>query len=228
MNSFLEFINRVPLLIESILVVLVPSSKQVYANTYANEEASDDELLVASLTDDTSVKTDSVFVDNGNTKYVLSSAAHESAAANFVQAQSSMQKEIQEYEEEQERIRQEEEAKKSRAVGSSYSYNLSEVAGGDVWSIANSLVGMPGDCFYICQLFIQAYTGQWRSFGDIYQTDSPEPGDLIYYANGGTGYQHWAIYLGGDQSLQGNYNGTTVIRSLYISSASSPVFYKLP
>ena len=228
MNSFLEFINRVPLLIESILVVLVPSSKQVYANTYANEEASDDELLVASLTDDTSVKTDSVFVDNGNTKYVLTSAAHESATANFVQAQSSMQKEIQEYEEEQERIRQEEEANKSRAVGSSYSYNLSEVAGGDAWSIANSLVGMPGDCFYICQLFIQAYTGQWRSFGDIYQTDSPEPGDLIYYADGGTGYQHWAIYLGGDQSLQGNYNGTTVIRSLYISSASSPVFYKLP
>ncbi len=227
MNSFLEFINRVPLLIESILVVLVPSSKQVYANTYANEEASD-ELLVSSVSDDTSIKNDSVFVDNGNTKYVLTSKGHVSATVNFVKAQDNMNADIEAYEEEQEKIRQEEEAKKSRGVGSSYSYNLSEVAGGDVWSIANSLVGMPGDCFYICQLFIQAYTGQWRSFGDVYQTDSPEPGDLIYYADGGTGYQHWAIYLGGDQSLQGNYNGTTVIRSLYISSASAPIFYKLP
>lgn len=225
MNSFLEFINRVPLLIESILVVLVPSSKQVYANTYANEEASDDELLVASLTDDTSVKADSVFVDKGNTKYVLTSKGHESATFNFVKAQNSMNEAIKEYEEEQERIKQEE-AKANGA--SSYSYNLSDIASGDVWSIANSLVGMPGDCFYICQLFIQAYRGEWKSFGDIYQTDSPEPGDLIYYADGGTGYQHWAIYLGGDQSLQGNFNGTTVIRSLYISSASAPVFYKLP
>lgn len=222
MNSFIEFINRVPLLIESVLVVLVPSSNQVYANTYTNESASDDELLVASISDNTSTKNDTVFVDNGNTKYVLTSKGHEYATVNFVKAQDNMDAAIKEYEEEQEKLKQEE------SVGlRSYSFNLSEVAGADVWTIANSLVGMPGDCYYIAQLFIQAYRGEWRSFSDIYQTDSPEPGDLIYYENGGTGYQHWAIYLGGDQSLHGNYNGTTVIRSIYINSGSSPIFYKL-
>ena len=224
MNSFLEFINRVPLLIESILVVLVPNSKQVYANTYTNEETSDEELLVAQLSSETSEKNDLVFVDNENTKYVLTSIAHESATLNFVKAQNDMDEAIREYEAELERLKQEQEG----SAESSYTFNLSEVAGEDIWTIANSLVGMPGDCFYICQLFIQAYRGEWRSFGDIYQTDSPEPGDLIYYSDGGKGTQHWAIYLGGDQSLQGNYNGTTVIRSLYIASASSPIFYKLP
>lgn len=222
MNSFIEFINRIPLLIESILVVLVPNSKQVYANTYTNEETTDEELVVTSLVDDASEKTDLVFVDD-NSEYILTSKAHESATDNFVKAQNDMDQAIQEYEEELERLKQED-----GSIENSYTYNLSELVGADAWTIANSLVGMPGDCFYICQLFIQAYRGQWRSFGDIYQTDSPEPGDLIYYTDGGLGTQHWAIYLGGDQSLQGNYNGTTVIRSLYIDSASSPIFYKLP
>ena len=52
MNSFIEFINRVPLLIESILVVLVPSSQQVYANTYTNEELENDELIVKTVSSD--------------------------------------------------------------------------------------------------------------------------------------------------------------------------------
>lgn len=224
MNSFLEFINRVPLLIESMLVALMPSSNQVYANAYTNEDASNDVLLVTSITDESNKKNDLVFLDNENTKYILNPYGCELATENFVNAQNDMEEAIAEYEAELERLKQVDVG----SIDDSYTFNLSEVVGQDAWTIANSLVGMPGDCFYICQLFIQAYTGQWRSFGDIYQTDSPEPGDLIYYANGGMGTQHWAIYLGDDQSLQGNFNGTTVIRSLYIASASSPVFYKLP
>ena len=218
MNSFIEFINRVPLLIESILVVLVPSSQQVYANTYTNEELENDELIVKTVSSDE--EKDFVFADSANTKYILETKGQEVATANFDKLQGELNIAIEEYEAEQ--------AKLSRSGSrSTYTFNMSELAGGDVWSIANGLVGTPGNCFYICQLFIQAFTGEWNSHGNIYQTDSPSPGDLIYYANGGMGAQHWAIYLGGDQALHGNYNGTTVIRSIYLKSGSSPVFYKL-
>lgn len=218
MNSFIEFINRVPLLIESILVVLVPSSQQVYANTYTNEELENDELIVKTVSSDE--EKDFVFADSANTKYILETKGQEVATANFDKLQGELDIAIEEYEAEQ--------AKLSRSGSrSTYTFNMSELAGGDVWSIANGLVGTPGNCFYICQLFIQAFTGEWNSLGNIYQTDSPSPGDLIYYANGGMGAQHWAIYLGGDQALHGNYNGTTVIRSIYLKSSSSPIFYKL-
>lgn len=218
MNSFIEFINRVPLLIESILVVLVPSSQQVYANTYTNEELENDELIVKTVSSDE--EKDFVFADSANTKYILETKGQEVATANFDKLQGELDIAIEEYEAEQ--------AKLSRSGSrSTYTFNMSELAGGDVWSIANGLVGTPGNCFYICQLFIQAFTGEWNSLGNIYQTDSPSPGDLIYYANGGMGAQHWAIYLGGDQALHGNYNGTAVIRSIYLKSGSSPVFYKL-
>ena len=218
MNSFIEFINRVPLLIESILVVLVPSSQQVYANTYTNEELENDELIVKTVSSDE--EKDFVFADSANTKYILETKGQEVATANFDKLQGELDIAIEEYEAEQ--------AKLSRSGSrSTYTFNMSELAGGDVWSIANGLVGTPGNCFYICQLFIQAFTGEWNSLGNIYQTDSPSPGDLIYYANGGMGAQHWAIYLGGDQALHGNYNGTTVIRSIYLKCGSSPIFYKL-
>ena len=69
MNSFIEFINRVPLLIESILVVLVPSSQQVYANTYTNEELENHELIVKTVSSDE--EKDFVFADSANTKYIL-------------------------------------------------------------------------------------------------------------------------------------------------------------
>ena len=218
MNSFIEFINRVPLLIESILVVLVPSSQQVFANTNTNEEFENHELIVKTVSSDE--EKDFVFADSANTKYILETKGQEVATANFDKLQGELDIAIEEYEVEQ--------AKLSRSGSrSTYTFNMSELAGGDVWSIANGLVGTPGNCFYICQLFIQAFTGEWNSLGNIYQTDSPSPGDLIYYADGGMGAQHWAIYLGGDQALHGNYNGTTVIRSIYLNSGSSPVFYKL-
>ena len=163
MNSFIEFINRVPLLIESILVVLVPSSQQVYANTYTNEELENDELIVKTVSSDE--EKDFVFADSANTKYILETKGQEVATANFDKLQGELDIAIEEYEAEQ--------AKLSRSGSrSTYTFNMSELAGGDVWSIANGLVGTPGNCFYICQLFIQAFTGEWNSLGNIYQTDS--------------------------------------------------------
>lgn len=96
---------------------------------------------------------------------------------------------------------------------------------GNVWSVARSLVGYKGDCWSIVKLFYQKYSGQsptTRSY-----TDYPIAGDLIYYANGGLGTQHWAIYLGDGLALHGNYNGIAQIASVYLAGASNPIYYRV-
>ena len=102
MNSFIEFINRVPLLIESILVVLVPSSQQVYANTYTNEELENDELIVKAVSSDE--EKDFVFADSANTKYILETKGQEVATANFDKLQGELDIAIEEYEAEQAKL----------------------------------------------------------------------------------------------------------------------------
>jgi len=54
-------------------------------------------------------------------------------------------------------------------------------------------------------------------------TSNPVPGDLIYYANGGTGMAHIAVYIGNGQAVHGGWNGgTTAIFSANIGSG--PVY----
>jgi hypothetical protein len=52
------------------------------------------------------------------------------------------------------------------------------------------------------------------------------PGDLIYYANGGMGVAHIAVYIGGGQAVHGGWNGNqTVIFSSNVGSG--PVFIRV-
>lgn len=129
------------------------------------------------------------------------------------------------YESLQEDIRLEEERKaeeKRLAILRAYQINYN-----NAWSVANSLVGYRGDCWYIANLFSQRFRGY--SISSKYQISYEEaiPGDLIYYANGGLNYEHWATYLGNNLSLQGNYNGIAIIHSIYLTGATSPVFYRV-
>lgn len=94
-----------------------------------------------------------------------------------------------------------------------------------ILNIAKSLVGRGGNCWYIANLFIKKYTGHY--INSYYCVDEPQPGDLIYYRNGGLGCQHWAIYLGDDKALQGNFNGKAKITSVYLKNASSPIYYRV-
>ena len=109
---------------------------------------------------------------------------------------------------------------------SSGKYQLPSLS--SVWDVANYLVGRGGTCFYIAQLFIDIYRGSDHRIANAYVVTDPVPGDVIYYANGGIGYEHWAIYLGENTALQGNYLGTTIIGSVYLNNASDPVFYRVP
>ena len=49
-------------------------------------------------------------------------------------------------------------------------------------------------------------------------------GDIIYYADGGAGSPHVAIYLGGDEAVHGGYNGLNVVRTT-IYLGGGPTYY---
>lgn len=49
-----------------------------------------------------------------------------------------------------------------------------------------------------------------------------QPGDLIYYANGGGGMAHIAVYVGNGMAVHGGFNGSTVLYSVNVGSG--PVF----
>lgn len=46
--------------------------------------------------------------------------------------------------------------------------------------------------------------------------EEPQPGDLIFYNNGGRGVDHIAIYIGDDLAVHGNFDGMTLVASAYI------------
>ncbi|MFR9257167.1 MAG: NlpC/P60 family protein [Merdibacter sp.] len=85
-----------------------------------------------------------------------------------------------------------------------------------------------------CTMLVSNIGRQWHllpwmagwllSLGTV--TDDPQPGDLIYYADGGMGMAHIAVYIGNGQAVHGGYNGSeTVVASAYLGSG--PVFIRI-
>ena len=99
----------------------------------------------------------------------------------------------------------------------------------DAYGLAQQFIGMPGSCNVVAQAFVDAYYGPGHSIYNYYEVSESEaqPGDVIYYYNGGLNLQHWAVYLGGGYALQGNYLGTTIIGGVYLNNASNPLFLRL-
>lgn len=58
-------------------------------------------------------------------------------------------------------------------------------------------------------------------------TSTPEAGNLIYYADGGGGMAHIAVYVGDGQAVHGNYNGQTVVAGSSVYGASAPIYYQV-
>lgn len=94
--------------------------------------------------------------------------------------------------------------------------------------IAESLVGRFGSCLEIADIFLSEFFGRNIFAEQSIIVDEPRPGDILYYANGGLGVEHWGIYLNEDYSLQGNFNGSTIIMSGYLlNNASYPIFRRV-
>ncbi|MBF4995039.1 LysM peptidoglycan-binding domain-containing protein [Arthrobacter gandavensis] len=104
-------------------------------------------------------------------------------------------------------------------------------AGAIMLSSAYAQLGAAQDCTILVE---QALRAAGHSVGDLspaqlaaYGTpvSNPQPGDMIYYANGGAGVPHIAIYIGDGQAIHSGMNGNqTVVATANLGSG--PVYYR--
>jgi peptidoglycan DL-endopeptidase CwlO len=104
-------------------------------------------------------------------------------------------------------------------------------AAGAIVAAAYGQIGVGQDCTALVENALRAagYSvgdlapAQFFAYGT--QVSTPQPGDIIYYANGGAGVAHVAIYVGNGQAVHGGWAGySTVLGSAYIGSG--PVFIR--
>lgn len=121
-------------------------------------------------------------------------------------------------------------AKLTRSSSSSNTMFLPS-ANGSVASAAMAQVGIYQDCTALVSnslravgIYFRGWPANYMSLGQV--TSNPQPGDIIYYANGGTGAAHVAIYIGNGKAVHGGWRGNqTVVGSAYVGSG--PVFIRI-
>ena len=112
-------------------------------------------------------------------------------------------------------------------------------------SIANAALSLVGttdglQCTEVVQLAlagagVQDAMSLWPDeYASVYgyYTDNPQPGNLIYYSNGGRGTDHIAIYIGNGQAVHGNFwtqdgESKTIVYSANIPNAGAPQFIQV-
>lgn len=105
-----------------------------------------------------------------------------------------------------------------------------DVSGNSIASAALAQVGYVQDCTALVSnalaaqgIYFSGWPADYLSLGTVVSAAEAQPGDVLYYANGGTGLAHVAIYLGNGQAVHGGWHGeTTVVSSAYVGSG--PVF----
>ncbi len=108
-----------------------------------------------------------------------------------------------------------------------------QAAAGSGSSIANAALAQLGEIQDCTQLVADSlaavgisYAGMGGLFnlGPTITQSQATPGDIIYYANGGFGIAHVAVYIGGGQAVHGGWAGNqTVIAGVNVGG-SAPVF----
>ncbi|WP_289423945.1 NlpC/P60 family protein, partial [Faecalibaculum rodentium] len=107
-------------------------------------------------------------------------------------------------------------------------------------SIANAALGMVGttngwQCTEVATGALNAagvgagvvWPSEYIQYGYYVDPSQAVAGNLIYYNNGGNGYDHIAVYIGDGQAVHGNYDGQTVVADAYLSTAGSPQFIQI-
>lgn len=106
------------------------------------------------------------------------------------------------------------------------------VSGSRVASAALAQIGVNQDCTALVTnalaavgIHFHGWPADYMSLGHVIPASAAQPGDLIYYANGGAGVAHIAVYIGNGQAVHGGFDGTTKVYSAQVGSG--PVFIRL-
>lgn len=105
--------------------------------------------------------------------------------------------------------------------------------GAAILSAAYAQLGVMQDCTALVSNALSAvginfhgWPAGYLSLGQVVPASEAQPGDLIYYADGGAGVAHVAVYAGNGQAVHGGYNGNqTVVFSANVGSG--PVFIRV-
>ncbi|MEW1919252.1 NlpC/P60 family protein [Pseudarthrobacter oxydans] len=105
--------------------------------------------------------------------------------------------------------------------------------GAAILSAAYAQLGVTHDCTMLVTNSLAAvginfhdWPAGYLSLGRTVSAAEAQPGDLIYYADGGAGMAHIAVYAGNGQAVHGGYNGNqTVVFSANVGSG--PVFIRV-
>lgn len=105
--------------------------------------------------------------------------------------------------------------------------------GATIAAAAYAQIGVAQDCTRLASNALAAaginfhgWPAGYLSLGRTVSAAEAQPGDLAYYANGGMGMAHIAVYVGNGQAVHGGWNGgTTVLHSVNVGSG--PVFIRV-
>lgn len=105
--------------------------------------------------------------------------------------------------------------------------------GASIAAAAYAQLGVAQDCTMLATNSLAAvginyhgWPAGYLSLGRTVSAAEAQPGDLAYYANGGTGLAHIAVYVGGGMAVHGGWNGgTTSLQSVNVGSG--PVFIRV-
>ncbi len=130
-------------------------------------------------------------------------------------------------EEEEQRRQEEQRASSSSSTSSKGNTSYGNVGNG-IANAALAQLGVNQDCTMLVTnalaangIYYHGWPAGYLSLGTV--TNNPQPGDLIYYADGGLGMAHIAVYIGNGQAVHGGfYGGQTVVYSVNVGSG--PVY----
>ena len=102
--------------------------------------------------------------------------------------------------------------------------------GATIASAALAQIGVSQDCTALASnalaaagIYFHGWPAGYLSLGRTVSAAEAQPGDLLYYADGGAGVAHIAVYIGNGQAVHGGWTGfTTTVFSAYVGSG--PVF----
>lgn len=105
--------------------------------------------------------------------------------------------------------------------------------GASIAAAAYAQLGVPQDCTMLVTNSLSAvgihfhgWPAEYLALGSVIPASQAQAGDLAYYANGGTGFAHIAVYVGNGMAVHGGWNGgTTSLQSVNVGSG--PVFIRV-
>jgi cell wall-associated NlpC family hydrolase len=105
--------------------------------------------------------------------------------------------------------------------------------GAAIAAAAYAQLGVDQDCTALASNSLAAvginfhgWPADYLSLGRTVSAAEAQPGDLVYYQNGGMGMAHIAVYVGNGMAVHGGWNGGTT--ALYsVNVGSGPVFIRV-